>query len=173
MAISKFHSTNFFSPPTPLPTQTSQSPLLRLLTLYPSKHMLPPLSLQPKTQFLTHTTLLKHPLKTQYQEAKECPFQNLDNPGCLSVACPALAFANTLFFKSAYNVQLIVRDDEPEEWLIGMFRRKVFRAGVIQESKRRRFFETTQEKRKRKAREAARRNRKRSIFLSDYWRTRW
>ncbi|KAK4350652.1 hypothetical protein RND71_029965 [Anisodus tanguticus] len=74
---------------------------------------------------------------------------------------PSLSFANILFFKSAYNVQVISGENEPEEKLIGRFRREVLRAGVIQESKRRRFFESTQEKKKRKSRDAARRNRKR------------
>lgn len=80
---------------------------------------------------------------------------------------PSLPFSNILFFKSAYNVQVVAGEHEPEEKLIGRFRREVFRAGVIQESKRRRFFESTQEKKKRKCRDAARRNRKRfvSIFL--------
>nr|XP_004236356.1 30S ribosomal protein S21, chloroplastic isoform X1 [Solanum lycopersicum] len=74
---------------------------------------------------------------------------------------PSLPFSNILFFKSAYNVQVVAGEHEPEEKLIGRFRREVFRAGVIQESKRRRFFESTQEKKKRKCRDAARRNRKR------------
>ncbi|XP_015068104.1 30S ribosomal protein S21, chloroplastic-like [Solanum pennellii] len=74
---------------------------------------------------------------------------------------PSLPFSNILFFKSAYNVQAVAGEHEPEEKLIGRFRREVFRAGVIQESKRRRFFESTQEKKKRKCRDAARRNRKR------------
>lgn len=56
-------------------------------------------------------------------------------------------------------------EHEPEEKLIGRFRRDVLRAGIIQECKRRRYFETTQEKRKRKAREASRRNRKRRPIL--------
>ncbi|KAL0395781.1 UNVERIFIED_CONTAM: 30S ribosomal protein S21, chloroplastic [Sesamum calycinum] len=59
----------------------------------------------------------------------------------MSVVCPSLAYANTLFFRSAYNVQVIVDDKEPEEKLLGRFRREVMRAGVIQECKRRRFFE--------------------------------
>lgn len=74
---------------------------------------------------------------------------------------PSLSFPNILFFRSAYNVQVIAAENEPEEKLIGRFRREVLRAGVIQESKRRRFFESTQEKKKRKSRDAARRNRKR------------
>ncbi|MCD9558962.1 hypothetical protein HAX54_016671 [Datura stramonium] len=78
-----------------------------------------------------------------------------------SLICPSLAYANTLFFRSAYNVQVIVDDNEPEEKLLGRFRREVMRAGVIQECKRRRFFENKQDKDKRKSREAARRNRRR------------
>ncbi|XVF54630.1 hypothetical protein PTKIN_Ptkin05aG0196900 [Pterospermum kingtungense] len=78
-----------------------------------------------------------------------------------AITCPSLAYSNTLFFKSGiYNVQVVVADNEPEEKLLGRFRRAVFKAGVIQECRRRRFFETSQEKRKRKAREASKKNRK-------------
>ncbi|KAL8118477.1 uncharacterized protein LOC141723779 [Apium graveolens] len=83
----------------------------------------------------------------------------------ISVLCPGLANSNTLFFKSAYNLQVIVGEHEPEEKLIGRFRREVLRAGIIQECKRRRYFETNLEKRKRKVRDAARRNRKRRPIL--------
>ncbi|XP_019236288.1 PREDICTED: uncharacterized protein LOC109216575 [Nicotiana attenuata] len=83
------------------------------------------------------------------------------NSDITSVVCPSLAYASTLFFRSAYNVQVIVDDNEHEEKLIGRFRREVMRAGVIQECKRRRFFENTQDKDKRKTREAAKRNRRR------------
>ncbi|XP_011003928.1 PREDICTED: uncharacterized protein LOC105110550 [Populus euphratica] len=78
-----------------------------------------------------------------------------------SVVCPSLAYSNTLFFKSAYNVQVIVEDNEPEERLLNRFRREVMRAGVIQECKRRRFHENKQEEKKRKTREAHKRNRRR------------
>ncbi|KAI3820687.1 hypothetical protein L1987_08235 [Smallanthus sonchifolius] len=78
-----------------------------------------------------------------------------------SVLFPSLAFSNTLFFKTPYNVQVIVNPDESEESLIGRFRREVFRENIIQECKRRRFFETNQEKRKRKIRDAARRRSRR------------
>ncbi|XP_073310174.1 small ribosomal subunit protein bS21c [Primulina huaijiensis] len=78
-----------------------------------------------------------------------------------SVICPSLAYANTLFFRSAYNVQVLVDDNEPEEKLLGRFRREVMKAGVIQECKRRRFFENKQDEKKRKTREAAKRNRRR------------
>lgn len=82
----------------------------------------------------------------------------------LSVVCPSLVYANTLFFKSAYNVQVVVGDDEPEEALLRRFRREVLKAGVIQECKRRRFFENKQEEKKRKTREAAKKNRRRLGF---------
>ncbi|OMO94625.1 Ribosomal protein S21 [Corchorus capsularis] len=78
-----------------------------------------------------------------------------------AVTCPSLAYANTLFFKSGvYNAQVVVAEDEPEEKLLSRFRRAVFLAGVIQECRRRMFFESSQDKKKRKAREASQRNRK-------------
>ncbi|XP_052195137.1 30S ribosomal protein S21, chloroplastic [Diospyros lotus] len=79
----------------------------------------------------------------------------------ISVVCPSLSHANMFFFRSAYNVQVIVDENEPEEKLLGRFRREVMRAGVIQECKRRRFFENKQDEKKRKSREAAKRNRRR------------
>ncbi|XP_022741406.1 30S ribosomal protein S21, chloroplastic-like [Durio zibethinus] len=78
-----------------------------------------------------------------------------------SVICPSLAYANTLFFKSGYNVQVIVDEDEPEERLLNRFRREVLKAGIIQECKRRKYHENKQDKKKRKSREAAKRNRRR------------
>ncbi|KAF1877436.1 hypothetical protein Lal_00040151 [Lupinus albus] len=77
-----------------------------------------------------------------------------------SVMNPSLAYSNTLLFKSAYNVQVVVGDDEPEERLLNRFRREVMKAGVIQECKRRRYYENKHDKKKRKARDAAKRNRK-------------
>ncbi|CAN6478136.1 unnamed protein product [Victoria cruziana] len=62
---------------------------------------------------------------------------------------------------TAYNVQIVVDENEAEEALLRRFRREVSRAGIIQECKRRRFFENKQELKKRKAREAGRRNRRR------------
>jgi ribosomal protein S21 len=85
------------------------------------------------------------------------------------IVCPALAYSNTFYFKSAYNIQVIVGENEPEEKLLGRFRKEVFKAGVIQESKRRRFFENTREKKKRKARDAARRNRKWFVFFLSFF----
>lgn len=58
-------------------------------------------------------------------------------------------------------MQVVVDENEPEERLLNRFRREVMRAGVIQECKRRRFFETKQDEKKRKTREAAKRNRRR------------
>lgn len=60
-----------------------------------------------------------------------------------------------------YNVQVIVEENEPEERLLNRFRREVLRANIIQESKRRRWFENPHDKKKRKSREAAKKNRKR------------
>ena len=57
-----------------------------------------------------------------------------------------------------------MEDNEPEEKLLNRFRREVMRAGVIQECKRRRFFENKQDEKKRKTREAAKRNRRRFGF---------
>ena len=76
--------------------------------------------------------------------------------------CPSLAYANTLFFSSSgYNVQVFVEDNESEERLVNRFRREVMRTGVIQECKRRRYFENKQDEKKRRTRDAAKRNKKR------------
>ena len=60
-----------------------------------------------------------------------------------------------------------VEENEPEERLLNRFRREVMRAGVIQECKRRRFFENKQEEKKRKSREAAKRK-SRSRFVPSF-----
>ncbi|RRT74124.1 hypothetical protein B296_00031677, partial [Ensete ventricosum] len=83
------------------------------------------------------------------------------DPAVAAVVDPALHNANVLFFGSGYNVQIVVDEGESEEALLRRFRREVSKAGVIQECKRRRFFENKQEEKKRKAREASRRNRPR------------
>ncbi|KAK9151507.1 hypothetical protein Syun_009816 [Stephania yunnanensis] len=88
---------------------------------------------------------------------------NSDQDWVDSVANPSLKYANVMFFKSAYNVQIMVEEEEPDEALLRRFRREVSKAGVIQECKRRRFFENKQEEKKRKAREAGRRNRRRRL----------
>lgn len=71
---------------------------------------------------------------------------------------PAAARWGPFLAMAASNVVIAPEENEPEESLVRRFRSKVLRAGVIQECKRRRFFETKQEERKRKAREAAKRN---------------
>ncbi|KAG4951239.1 hypothetical protein JHK82_044150 [Glycine max] len=58
--------------------------------------------------------------------------------------------------------------NEPEERLLNRFRREVMRAGVIQECKRRRFFENKQEEKKRKSREAAKRKSRSRRFQSRF-----
>ncbi|XP_074580585.1 uncharacterized protein LOC141836992 [Curcuma longa] len=81
--------------------------------------------------------------------------------GIVGICFPALAWANVLYAKGGnYNAQAVIPDDEPEESLLRRFKREVMKAGVIQECKRRRWFENTQEKKKRKVREAARKNRR-------------
>lgn len=64
-----------------------------------------------------------------------------------------------------YNILITVGENESEDQVVNRFRRQVLRAGILQECKRRRFFENSQAKRKRKAREAAKRNRKRLVDL--------
>ncbi|KAF3435226.1 hypothetical protein FNV43_RR22313 [Rhamnella rubrinervis] len=113
---------------------------------------------------------LPSPTQSQSQKPRDGLVSLVDQDGnsssssISSVICPSLAYSNTLFFKSAYNVQVIVDDNEPEERLLNRFRREVMRAGVIQECKRRRFFENKQDEKKRKTREAAKRNRRRRPF---------
>ncbi|CAH8388424.1 unnamed protein product [Eruca vesicaria subsp. sativa] len=86
-----------------------------------------------------------------------------------SVICPSLAYSNTLFFSSSgYNVQVFVEDNESEERLVNRFRREVMRTGVIQECKRRRYFENKQDEKKRRTRDAAKRNKKRRPFQARF-----
>ncbi|KAI9100040.1 hypothetical protein K1719_024258 [Acacia pycnantha] len=88
-------------------------------------------------------------------------FPSLHARDCSPILYPALDYSNILFFKSAYNVEIIVFENEPEDRLVNRFRKEVILAGVFQECRRRRFFENQREKRKRKSREAARKNRRR------------
>ncbi|WOK95100.1 hypothetical protein Cni_G03807 [Canna indica] len=83
------------------------------------------------------------------------------DPVVEAVVNPALHNSNVFFFRSGYNVQIVVDEGESEEALLRRFRREVSKARVIQECKRRRFFENKQEEKKRKAREAGRKNRRR------------
>lgn len=143
----------------------SSSPLSNFLSfIFPTKpppqHKAPPpqlsLSAPHKDNKLTTTT-------TQYGQQGSVAQVEPEKSSLSSVICPSLAYANTLFFNSAYNVQVVVDDNEPEERLLNRFRREVMRAGVIQECKRRRFHENKQDEKKRKSREAAKRNRRRCL----------
>lgn len=162
MAVAKLNPL-FFHNPTLLPTV---NPSPQNLPLLPFKNP-STLSLKTNLNFLTFKTAIN-----QNREENESSFHHyFQNAHHFSVAFPALAFSNTLFF--ATNVTLVVGEDVGEEKLIGQFRREVLKAGVLQECRRRRFFESSQEKRKRKSREAARRNRKRLVVFactSFFWR---
>ncbi|RWV95893.1 hypothetical protein BHE74_00049480 [Ensete ventricosum] len=92
-----------------------------------------------------------------------------EKEGIVCSCYPSLALANLFYARGGYyNAQVVVGEDEPEDVLLRRFKREVMKAGVIQECKRRRWFENEQEKKKRKARDAARRNRKRSAFDINY-----
>lgn len=67
----------------------------------------------------------------------------------------SLRYANVMWFKGAYNVEIICKEDEPEESIVRRFRRKVSEAGVIRECQRRRYLETRQDTIKRKQRMAS------------------
>ena len=82
----------------------------------------------------------------------------------MAIAFPAVAHSTRLHFKSTtFNVEVKAKEDEPVDKLINRFRKEVMKAGVLQDCKRRRFFENKHDKKKRKARDAARRNRKRFL----------
>lgn len=131
----------------------------------PPKAQLPPSHLSLSSNIVSNPQKRKGALVSKVaQESHNSSSSHLSTVA--SVICPSLAYANTLFFKSAYNVQVIVDENEPEERLLNRFRREVMRAGIIQECKRRRFHENKQDEKKRKSREAAKRNRKRFAFDS-------
>ncbi|AES91096.1 putative ribosomal protein S21 [Medicago truncatula] len=106
---------------------------------------------------------------------KTCPCPSSPSPLQSSSGFTTTNFGHVSFSTIAYptlsvkyyvNVQInIVDDDEPEDELINRFRKEVIMAGVFQECRRRRFFETPQDKIKRKAREASKRNRKRRPYI--------
>ncbi|KAL2335187.1 hypothetical protein Fmac_016400 [Flemingia macrophylla] len=130
-----------------LPTKPPQLPPLQT----------PPLQFNPVAS--SQSQKPSQPLIAQYEPPSSSSSE------LSSVICPSLAYANTLFFRSPYTVQVVVEEDEPEERLVNRFRREVLRAGVIQECRRRRYFENKQEEKKRKTREAAKRNRRRRPML--------
>ncbi|KAL2505381.1 Ribosomal protein S21 family protein [Abeliophyllum distichum] len=131
----------------------------------PPQPLLTPAITPPSHLSTTTTTTSKKEGRAPLVLSNENDSNSLLSSSCysdvISAVCPSLAYANTLLFRSAYNVQVFVDDNEPEEKLLNRFRREVMKAGVIQECKRRRFFENTQDEKKRKSREAAKRNRSR------------
>lgn len=141
---------SFFTPSRP--PQLPPSPVLR----FPPAHLS---AVASPSSLSTHSGWAPVVLTNEAQSSPSC------SADVTSVVCPSLAYANTMFFRSAYNVQVIVAEKEPEERLVGRFKREVMRAGVIQECKRRRYFENKQEEKKRKTREAAKRNRRRFLSL--------
>ncbi|KAL9241736.1 hypothetical protein vseg_015810 [Gypsophila vaccaria] len=140
----------------------STSSFLNILTPFFATATATATATQPPPHLAMPTTAHSQ-AQAQAQAQLQRPIQqkNDDEKIMMGVVCPSLAFSNTLFFHSGYNVQVMVDDNEPEERLIGRFRREVMRAGVIQECKRRRHFENKQDKEKRKSREAAKRNSRR------------
>eukprot|EP00245_Coleochaete_scutata_P006552 TRINITY_DN21028_c0_g1_i1.p2 TRINITY_DN21028_c0_g1~~TRINITY_DN21028_c0_g1_i1.p2 ORF type:complete len:190 (-),score=36.69 TRINITY_DN21028_c0_g1_i1:403-972(-) len=85
-----------------------------------------------------------------------------------NVVDPSFAFANLMWFKGAYNAQVFVSETESAESVVRRFRRAYMQAGVVQECKRRQYFETPQDIKKRKQ-ENARRQR-RTIRQNDQFR---
>lgn len=177
-AISKLNtlSSSSFPPQTLLPVPKSNLPVHLSFASVENKN---PLNLHLRTQPIVPILLPRVPIKVSTEEEEEeekeeggtLQFQRYGygESDPLSVAFPSVAFSNRLLFSStAYDVQVTVGENEPEDKLIGRFRREVLKAGVIQECKRRRFFETSQEKRKRKVREAAKRNRRIRNRLAAY-----
>lgn len=154
--------------------QISQMAASSIATLFsffsptkPPSPKAPPLQLSLSADYSSPTSKTSKdgwaPLVKTADNQQQFPLQLSSSPSgnseLMSVVCPSLAHANTLFF-SSYNVELIVDGDEPEERLLNRFRREVMKTGLIQECKRRRYFENKQEEKKRKSREAARRNRR-------------
>ncbi|KAK9272967.1 hypothetical protein L1049_003347 [Liquidambar formosana] len=135
----------------------------------PKTPLPPPHLLSPPPSSTSHLTLSTNLHTPKTRDGEVAPLVlthegHSNSTDISSVVCPSLAYSNTLFFKSGYNVQVNVEENEPEEKLINRFRREVMRAGVIQECKRRRFFENKQDEKKRRTREAAKRNKKRRPF---------
>jgi ribosomal protein S21 len=96
------------------------------------------------------STLLQLPL---------APFSGKSSPP--SVVHVARRAPTAVVAAKGYNVQILVDENEGEESIFRRFRREVMRAGVLQEIKRRRRYESKTDEKKRKAREAGRRNRRR------------
>eukprot|EP01018_Ginkgo_biloba_P022839 Gb_06546 [translate_table: standard] len=83
------------------------------------------------------------------------------NKDIMKALNPSMPYANIMCFKGGYNAQIFVGENEPDDSMLRRFRREVMKAGVIQECRRRKYFETKQDVKKRKSRDAARRNSRR------------
>ncbi|XP_006647009.1 30S ribosomal protein S21, chloroplastic-like [Oryza brachyantha] len=90
------------------------------------------------------------------------PFSGRGSPP--SVVHVARRLPTAVVAAKGYNVQILVDENEGEESIFRRFRREVMRAGVLQEIKRRRRYESKKDERLRKAREAGRRNRRRRMM---------
>ncbi|AQK60194.1 30S ribosomal protein S21, chloroplastic [Zea mays] len=99
------------------------------------------------------STLLQLPL---------APFSGKSSPP--SVVHVARRAPTAVVAAKGFNVQILVDENEGEESIFRRFRREVMRAGVLQEIKRRRRYESKTDEKKRKAREAGRRNRRRRMM---------
>jgi ribosomal protein S21 len=99
------------------------------------------------------STLLQLPL---------APFSGKSSPP--SVVHVARRAPTAVVAAKGFNVQILVDENEGEESIFRRFRREVMRAGVLQEIKRRRRYESKTDEKKRKAREAGRRNRRRYVL---------
>uniref|UniRef100_A0A0D9VD54 30S ribosomal protein S21, chloroplastic n=1 Tax=Leersia perrieri TaxID=77586 RepID=A0A0D9VD54_9ORYZ len=103
------------------------------------------------------STLLRLPL---------APFSGRTSPAPAPavVQMPRRAPTAVVVAAKGYNVQILVDENEGEESIFRRFRREVMRAGVLQEIKRRRRYESKKDEKLRKAREAGRRNRRRRMM---------
>lgn len=123
------------------------------------------------TEFFSFLSISKP--STPHLESVSLNFQSLTKPKLARLAAARTRSSVTssspestspILSVRNYNVLITVDNNDPEEKLVNQFRRQVLRAGILQECKRRRFFENSQAKRKRKARESAKRNRKRLVI---------
>ena len=91
------------------------------------------------------------------------PFSGKSSPPSVAHVAPRRAPTAVLAAKG-YNVQIVVDENEGEDSIFRRFRREVMRAGLLQEIKRRRRYESKKDEKIRKAREAGRRNRRRRMM---------
>ncbi|GAU33344.1 hypothetical protein TSUD_166090 [Trifolium subterraneum] len=135
MALSTTSFSNFFSFLSP--PSKSPPPQFPLLNHNNHRNKFIPLVLS-RTE-TTSSTISVTPSSSQQQD-DDFDFDSLSSSNSMS---------------TYYNVQVAIEDDEPEERVVGMFRREVLGAGILQEFKRRRYFENTQEEKKRRVKDAA------------------